>query len=155
KGQPNLQPIAGTGLLWAANTTSDVIVDTVNNAYYVLLSGRWYTAATLNGSWSYVASNALPAAFASIPASSPASVVLAAVAGTPQAREAVIENSIPQTAGVPLQGGPTFSAFYDGAPQWRPIAGTPLAYAVNSPTPIIKIDASTYYALRAGVWFTA
>ena len=44
KGQPNLQPIADTGLLWAANTTADVLVDTATNAYYVLVSGRWYTA---------------------------------------------------------------------------------------------------------------
>ena len=153
-GQPNLQPIAGTGLLWAANTTSDVIVDTSNNAYYVLLSGRWYTAGALNGPWSFVAGNALPAAFATIPASSPAGVVLAAVAGTPQAQEAVIENSIPQTATVPLQNGPTFSAVYDGAPQWRPISGTSLKYAVNSPTPIIWVDANTFFALRAGLWFT-
>ncbi len=154
-GPPNLQPIATTGLLWAANTTSDVIVDTSNNAYYVLLSGRWYTAPSLNGPWSFVAANALPPGFATIPPSSPAGVVLAAVAGTPQAQEATIENSIPQTARVPLQNGPTFSAVYDGAPQWRPIAGTPLKYAANSPTPIIQVDAATYYALRAGVWFTA
>lgn len=29
KGQPNLQPIGQTALLWASNTTADVIVDTV------------------------------------------------------------------------------------------------------------------------------
>ena len=155
KGQPNLQPIASTGLLWARNTTSDVLVDTASNTYYVLLSGRWYSAAGLSGPWTFVPSNALPASFASIPAGSPAGVVLAAVAGTPQAREAVIENSIPQTAAVPRSGGPTFTATYAGKPQWQPIAGTPLSYAENAPTPIIKIDANTYYALRAGVWFSA
>lgn len=64
--------------------------------------------------------------------------MLAAVAGTPQAREAVIENSIPQTAAVPRAGGPTFTAVYDGTPKWLSIAGTPLQYARNAPTPIIK-----------------
>jgi len=155
KGQPNLQPIASTGLLWATNTTADVIVDTSNNNYYVLISGRWFTAPALGGPWSFVASNALPAAFATIPATSPAGVVLAAVAGTPQAQEAVIENSVPQTATVQRVNGPSFMPSFDGTPQWTSIAGTPLAYVANSPTPIIRVNASAYYALSAGIWFTA
>jgi hypothetical protein len=81
--------------------------------------------------------------------------VLVAVAGTPQAQEAVIENSIPQTATIPRVNGPTFSPMFDGSPQFLPISGTSLQYVVNSPTPIIGVDATTYYALRAGVWFTA
>ncbi len=35
------------------------------------------------------------------------------------------------------------------------MAGTPLAYAVNSPTPIIRVDARTYYSLYNAVWFVA
>ena len=153
KGQPNLQPIANTGLLWAANTTSDVIVDTATSNYYVLISGRWYTAASLNGPWTYMPSTGLPAAFASIPPNSKAGVVLTAVAGTPQAKEAVIENSIPQTASIPRSGGPSFSSNFSGSPQLRPIAGTPLQYVFNSPTPVIRVDAKTWYALSNGVWF--
>ena len=45
KGQPDFVPIAGTQLLWAANTTSDALIDTTNNNYYVLMSGRWFRAA--------------------------------------------------------------------------------------------------------------
>ena len=155
KGQPNLQPIGGTTLLWATNTTADVIVDTATTDYYVLLSGRWYRAASLAGPWAFVASSALPPSFAQIPVGSPAGVVLAAVAGTPQAQEAVIENAIPQTATISRAKAPAFTASYDGAPQWSPIDGTPLQYAINSPAPIILVDPQTYYALRAGVWFTA
>jgi hypothetical protein len=73
--------------LWAANTTADVIVDTANNFYYILISGRWYRAASLDGPWSFVAGNHLPADFSRIPSSSPAGAVLACVAGTPQARK--------------------------------------------------------------------
>jgi hypothetical protein len=102
-----------------------------------------------------VPSTNLPADFASIPPGSPAGVVLAAVAGTPQAREAVISNSIPQTATVPLANPPAFTATYDGAPKLVPIAGTPLQYVANSPTPIIRVGASQWYAVRAGVWFTS
>jgi hypothetical protein len=155
KGPPDFQPISGTSLLWATNTTADVLVNTADNRTYVLLSGRWYNAPSLNGPWSYVASTSLPADFRNIPASSPAAVVLVAVAGTPQAQEAVIENSIPQTATIPRVNGPTFSPMFDGSPQFLPISGTSLQYVVNSPTPIIGVDATTYYALRAGVWFTA
>jgi len=80
---------------------------------------------------------------------------VAAVAGTPQAQEAVIANSIPQTATVPRVNGPVFTPVFDGAPQLRPIEGTPLEYVINSPTPIIQVNSYTYYALRAGVWYWA
>jgi hypothetical protein len=155
KGQPNLQPIEQTALLWVSNTTADVIVDTATNLYYVLISGRWYRASSLNGPWSFVAGNSLPPDFSRIPPGSPAGVVLASVAGTPQAREAVIADSIPQTATIRRKGGPVFTPVFDGAPQFRPIPETPLQYVFNSPTPIIRVDAHSFYALRAGVWFTA
>ncbi|HSQ09281.1 MAG TPA: hypothetical protein VLN25_01515 [Burkholderiaceae bacterium] len=156
KGQPNLVPITGTPLLWATNSATDVLVDTTNNAYYVLLSGRWYRAAGLAGPWSFIASNALPASFKQIPAKgSPASIVLASVAGTPQAQEAVIANSIPQTASVARAGGPIFAPEFDGAPVWQPVTSTSLFYAANARIPVIQVNPSSYYAVQAGVWFSA
>jgi LysM repeat protein len=153
KGQPNLVPIDGTALLWASNTKADVIVDTDDGSYYVLLAGRWFRAPALAGPWGYVASSALPKDFAKIPAHTPAGAVLASVAGTKQAQEAVIANSIPQTATVPLKGGPTFSLKTDGPPTVSLLKGTDLEYVVNSETPVIRVDGKTYYALQAGVWF--
>jgi hypothetical protein len=44
---------------------------------------------------------------------------------------------------------------YDGAPQFWPIDGTPLQYAINAPTPVVRVDLKTYYALSNGVWFVA
>jgi hypothetical protein len=155
KGQPDFVPITGTALLWAANTSSDVLIDTANNDYYVLLSGRWFRAAALSGPWSFVPNNALPVGFARIPPQSAAGAVLPTVAGTPQAQEAVISNSIPQTATVPLQGGPTFTPSFDGPPQFAPIAGTPLSYVANASEPLIQVGPDAYYAVVAGVWFTA
>jgi len=155
KGEPTFTPIAGTSLRWASNTASDVIFDTANNSYYVLLSGRWYQAAALTGPWTFVPSTSLPADFRKIPPTGPPSVVLACVAGTPQAQEAVIANSIPQTATVPRVNGPKFTPVFDGAPQLQPIAGTTLQYVVNSPMPIIQVNATLYYVLQAGVWFYA
>ncbi len=153
KGKPNLVPIEGTSLLWASNTSADVIVDTDDNSYYVLLAGRWFRAADLKGPWTYVASNGLPASFAKIPPKSPSGVVLAAVAGTKQAKEAVIANSIPQTATVPRKGGPSFTLKTDGPPTVELLKGTDLQYVVNSETPVIRVDGKTFYALQAGVWF--
>src|SRR5215475_1594349 len=157
QGQPSFTPITGTSLQWASNTTADVILDTGSGNYYILVAGRWYRAPALTsaGPWTYVASNTLPADFKRIPANSPAGVVLASVAGTPQAQEALIANSIPQTATIQLVNGPKFTPVFDGPPQFQPIPSTTLQYVVNSPTPIILVDANTYYALTAGVWFTA
>lgn len=155
KGQPNFVPIAGTGLLWADNTTADVLVNTGNNDYYTLLSGRWYRAAGLKGPWTHVPANALPADFGRIPKNAPAGVILASIAGTPQAEEALIANSIPQTAVVPLSNGPKFTPSFDGAPQFRPVDGTALQYVVNASVPIIQLNPGAYYAVQAGVWFTA
>ena len=97
----------------------------------------------------------MPPDFARIPTSSPAAVVLAAVAGTPQAQEAVIANSVPQTATVPLANGPTFVPSFDGAPQFKPIADTPLSATTNASVPIIQVDPNNFYAVSSGVWFTA
>ena len=155
KGQPDFVPIVGTQLLWASNTTSDVLIDISTNTYYVLLAGRWFRGPAMTGPWTFVASNALPADFSRIPAASLAGAVLPTVAGTPQAQAAAIENSIPQTATVPLKGGPTFTPNFDGAPQFVPVAGTPLTYAVNSSEPLIQVVPNAYYAVTAGVWFTA
>ena len=154
-GQPDFAPIAGTSLRWATNTGADVLQDAATNNYYVLLAGRWFTSAKLIGPWTFVASNALPADFARIPVTSLAAAVLPAVAGTAQAKEALVDNRIPQTAIVPLANGPTFAATYDGAPQFAPIAGTTLKYALNAPMPVIATAAGALYAVKAGVWFTA
>ncbi len=155
KGAPEFVPIVGTGLLWAANTSGDMLRAGANGDYFVLLAGRWFRSGALTGPWTYVAANALPADFARIPPGSLAGAVLPAVAGTPQAREALVENAIPQTATVPLKNGPTFVAKYDGAPQFAPIPGTALSYAVNARVPVIRSSGNVFHALRAGIWFTA
>src|SRR5262247_3539107 len=156
QGQPTFTSITGTGLQWASNTTADVILDTGSGNYYILVAGRWYRAPALTsaGPWTYVASNTLPPDFKRIPVNSPAGVVLASVAGTPQAQEALIANSIPQTATIPLVNGPKFSPVIDGTPQFRPIPNTSLTYVVNSATPIIVVNPNSYYAVTGGIWFT-
>ena len=155
KGQPDFVPIIGTSLLWAANTTSDVLVDTASKDYFVLLAGRWFRGGDLNGQWTFVAGNALPPDFANIPPTSLAGAVLQTVAGTAQAKQALNENSIAQTATVPRKNGPTFAPKFDGAPQFAPIAGTSLTYVSNASAPIFRVAPDSFYAVSTGVWFTA
>jgi hypothetical protein len=154
-GQPDFVPIVGTQLLWASNTTSDVLIDTRTNDFYALLAGRWFRAIGMDGPWTFVANDALPGDFAHIPPHSLAGAVLPTVAGTVEAQEAMIANSIPQTATIPRAGGPQFKPSFDGAPDYATIPDTSLAYVVNSGTPIIRVTPTSYYGVSGGVWFTA
>jgi len=155
QGAPQYAAIAGTNLLYVTNTTGNVFKSSVDNQTYLLVSGRWFRAKTEAGPWSYVASNALPADFARIPDDSPKENVKAAVAGTEQAREAAIAASIPQVAAVTTAGTTMPAPKFDGNPQFRPIESTALSYVVNTPTPIIKVNDTTFFAVANGVWFVA
>ncbi|GGF46667.1 hypothetical protein GCM10007301_02710 [Azorhizobium oxalatiphilum] len=152
-GQPEMLPVAGTSLLSMNNADHAVFMDPNSNTYYVLISGRWFSSASLDGSWSYVANDALPADFAKISPNDPKGNVLISVAGTPQAKEAAIAATIPQTAEV--KRSTTAKVSYDGEPKFVAIAGTALSYAVNTPQPVIQVDRNTYYMVSGGVWFTA
>lgn len=154
-GEPQFASIPGTQLAYVDNTASDVFVDQAHGlTWYVLISGRWFTSESTNGPWRYVAGESLPADFANIPSDSPKSAVLASIPGTPEAREALIANSIPQTATVNSKNT-VLHLDYDGAPQFRSIEGTALSYAWNTEVPVIRVDATAYYAVQNGVWFTA
>ena len=154
-GQPDFQPVVGTQLLWAANTTSDVLIDIANNNYYVPISGRSFLSNALTGSLTFVANNALRRTSCTSRRNPLPGPVLPTVAGMPQAQEAVISNSIPQTATVPRKNGPTFTPNFDGPPQLMPIDGTSLWYVANSSEPVIQAAPDALYSVVAGVWFTA
>lgn len=152
-GQPQFEPIPGTSLAYVANSPADVFIEN-NSTWFVLISGRWFSADSTQGPWTYVAADALPADFAKIPPDSPKSAVLASVAGTPEARESLIANAIPQTASINVNQA-RFTASYDGDPDFVAISGTSLSYARNSAVPVIRVDASHYLAVSNGVWFAA
>jgi hypothetical protein len=154
RGPIQYAPIAGTGLLYAVNTTGNLFKSLHDQQNYVLISGRWYRSATLSGPWRFVPGNKLPTDFASMPDDSPKENVKASVPGTLQAQEALIANSIPESTAVQRTNQWTAPQF-DGAMQLAPIAGTPLSYVVNSPTPIIEVDPQTWYACDNGVWYVA
>ena len=155
QGQPVYDPVYGTSLVYVANAGSDIFKDNANNEYYILIAGRWFQSQSLqNGPWTYVPGSSLPAAFAQIPPYSPKANVLVSVPGTPQAKEALIANQIPQTATI-SRSAATLAVTYSGAPIFQPIQGTDLTYAVNTPTPVINVPGNTYYAVQNAVWFVS
>jgi len=153
EGAANFVPIDGTQLLYVSNTTANVFRSLTDQNLYVLLSGRWYRASGTQGPWTHVPGGQLPADFKAIPDSSPKENVKASIPGTPQAQEALIANEIPQTATVRRETTMAERVQYDGEPQFVPIEGTPLAYAKNCGTPVIRVDDVTYYAIEDAVWF--
>ena len=152
-GAPNWVPIDGTQLLYVKNTTGRVFKSIADQKTYVVLSGRWFSAPGAEGPWGYVPFDALPKDFASIPDDSPMENVKASVPGTQQAQEAVVANSIPQTAGVKIAETKPQPVKVDGQPQMKPIEGTQLQYVVNASSPIIMVTPSAYYLCQNGVWF--
>lgn len=154
KGVANMLAITGTDLLYLPNSDDAIFYDLDDANYYVLISGRWFKGLSLYGPWTYVAQTALPADFKKIPPENPKAAVLCSIAGTPQAQEALIANSIPQTATIELDKA-KLTVEYGGVPQFAPIAGTSLQYATNSQTVVIRVKSNAYYACEGGLWFVS
>ncbi len=143
--------IAGTGLQYVRNTGADLFFDAANGHFYYLVSGRWFSAVGLDGPWTY-ATDSLPPDFARIPPNGPHGAVVASVPGTVDAELAVLKAQIP-TQGT-LKRSATLTVTYAGKPEFRPIPGTPMTYAVNTSSEVIGVE-GRYYACYQGAWFVS
>jgi len=153
-GQPVYAQIPDTQLEYATNTNSVVFVYKPTQQFYYLTSGRWFNAPDLQGSWTYATPN-LPADFAKIPVTSPASAILATVPGTEQAKDAVLLAQIPTTMTVkPTEAAAKVKVAYAGDPKFEAIKGTSMQYATNTADKVIELE-GTYYLCLQGVWFMA
>jgi hypothetical protein len=150
-GKIQFAPIEGTGLLYASNTPSRVFLEINTQEYFILISGRWFTATKLSGPWTFIASEKLPTDFKNIPPGSERDDILASVAGTVPAKEAIFDAQIPQMAEVDRSQTST-QVEYDGDPQFEPIGITGMEYAVNTATAVIRVY-GRYYDCDQGVWF--
>lgn len=151
-GAPHFAPVAGTALQRVDNTGSALFRDPSQGKYYLLLSGRWFAAADLQGPWTY-ATDTLPPDFVAIRDGTPEATVLPSVPGTVAAQEAVLKAAIPTTATL-KRGAATPEITYSGPPQFEPVPGTSIRYAVNTGAQVLLIG-GRYYACDHGAWFVA
>ncbi|MEE8524459.1 MAG: hypothetical protein V3T72_11050 [Thermoanaerobaculia bacterium] len=151
-GAPELTPIAGTRLMWAQNTDSDLFLYGGDGSYYYLVSGRWFRSRTLDGPWEF-ATTELPEEFSDIPPDHPRASVLASVPGSAQAEEAVRLARVPTKATVQRSEAEAEVA-YQGEPEFAAIEDTSMAYATNTSSDVIRFG-DLYYLCLQGVWFVS
>ena len=147
-GSPGFRSVGPSALEYISDTESDVF--RYEHMLYYLVSGRWFSAAQLSGPWTHVTE--LPQVFASIPADHEKAHVLAAIAGTEEARLAVLEASIPRKATVSRDAGDKVNVLFQGDPVFEPIEGTDMQRAVNSYDDIILVE-DEYYLCQSAVWY--
>ncbi len=151
-GLPKYSSIKNTSLLFMTNTDDDIIMDIDTQEYYALISGRWYKSKDLySDNWTFVSPDSLPEDFSNIPEDSPISNVRVSISGTKEAKEAVLETKIPQTAEIDRSTA-TLEVVYDGDPIFEEIKGTNIMYATNTDKDVLLID-NTYYCCDNAVWF--
>jgi hypothetical protein len=153
EGPPEYASIYGVDIFYVSNTESDLFMHIDTQQYYALLSGRWYTCESLTGQWSFIPGGNLPGDFAKIPPGSAKDYVLVSVPDTVQAKEAVLETYIPQTATV-KRSEAKVDVTYDGNPKFVKIKETDLHYAVNTSYSVIRYG-SKFYCCNDGVWFVS
>ncbi len=153
-GDPDYQSIEGTSLLYVKNTESDILIDINSQKHYTLLAGRWYQSKTLaDGDWNFTEPTELPDDFSKIPDSSDMSNVRANIPGTPEAQDALLEQSIPQTAAVD-RATAAVEVKYGGDPEFKLVDGTDVYYAVNSDKQVLRIK-NKYYCVDDAIWFVS
>jgi len=154
-GVPSWAPVEGMDLLYLDNTDSNAFLELSTQKYYVLLSGRWYRSEGMLGElqWTHVPNDELPEPFGNVPEDSVNGAILSQVAGTSQARDAVLDNTIPQTAAIDRSDA-SFSVEYDGSPDFAPIEEINVEYAQNTASAVFRYG-SLYYACDDGVWYVS
>jgi hypothetical protein len=148
RGKEQFEDIPETSIEVVTNTRYDLF--RFENRYYILISGRWFTATDLNRNWSAVEN--LPGDFARIPRDHEKSYVRASVPGTREAKTALIEAALPRLVELDPAGADGVSVNYVGEPSFVPIEGTILRRAENTPYQVIAHN-NFYYLCFEGGWY--
>jgi hypothetical protein len=149
-GEMVLEAVGSGGLEYVSNTGRDLF--RWSGRWYLLAAGRWFHTKNVDRKWYAV--KELPAVFANIPEDHPRGRVLAAVPGTPAARLARIEASIPRTARISLADASELEIPYAGEPSFVEIQGTGLRRAENTPFQVIQHN-NFFYLCHEGAWYSS
>jgi hypothetical protein len=153
EGQGELAFIDDTNLMYLMNSEDDAFVDSSAQRIYLLLAGRWYTATSKLGPWSYIPSKDLPEDFRKIAPDFERPHVLASVSGRDEAHFARLNTFIPETAAINRKTA-TLDVVYSGEPLFIPVEKTGIEFATNTPFQVLKVE-GRYLCCHDGVWFDA
>jgi hypothetical protein len=151
-GTPELENIPGAdGLQFVSNTQSPLFY--YQDRWYFLTAGRWFITDDLTAdSWKLQVE--LPEAFAGIPEAHGMAYVRVSIAGTLEARTAIVEASLPSKKVVEKGAQLDLENDFDGEPSFQPIDGTQVARAINTSHDIIEYQ-NNYYLCYEGAWYQA
>ena len=150
-GDPEFEQVGNLDLEYVTNTDSQLFK--ADDIYYFLVSGRWFSNDELTGSWQ--SADELPDAFSNIPRDHLKAEVLVAVAGTPEAKMAMIDAQIPKKTEMPMDTALPIEVSYNGEPSFEPIPNTQgVSRAVNTPYDIVQVG-QMYYLCYSGAWYVA
>jgi len=152
-GAPAWRPIGNGDLLYVENTETPIVREVETNDVYILTAGRWFRSRSLDGPWTFVRPDELPASFRDLPPASDLGGVRVSVAGTREAEDAVLDSQVPQTAAI-QRSEASLEVSYDGDPRFERIEGTSVDHAVNTGSQVLRIE-GRYYACDNGVWFAS
>ena len=151
-GVLKFDPIVANQLEGASNTSSLLFRDHEGSCY-LLVSGRWLTAESVDSAeWTFLVPEQLPPAFASIPESSRWAEALASVPNTPANRIALLATSLPSERTLPRST--TISIQWQGEPQFIATDSPALFCATNANALVLKLE-KDFYCNSLDVWFVA
>ena len=151
-GALKFDPIVANQLEGAANTSSLLFRDR-EGTYYLLVSGRWLTADSVDSAaWTFLDPAQLPPAFALIPESSRWAEALASVPNTPANNIALLATSFPSERTLPRST--TISVEWQGEPQFIATDLPTLFCATNSNALVLKLE-KDFYCNSLDAWFAA
>ena len=153
QGEPELQTIPGTELQWVANASEPMIY--FDGQYYLLLSGRWFSAPVLtdDARWQY-ATPKLPADFSRLPKAAPFAALRASVPGTEEAKAAVAAWQKPHAHSVALESE-LEPVEWVNEPGLTPVKGTSLQRARNSHSEVLATPDHRYWRCEKRAWYVS
>ncbi len=144
-GEPVLTPTGAPGLSFAVNTNWDVFTD--HDTWYLLNNGFWYSAPQSTGPYTPVTH--LPAEFNALPKT-------ANFHNVNQHVPAKLPTSKDPVPKIFVSTKPAAIIVSDGAPNFKPVAGTGLQRVTNTPSILFFYPSSgQFYVQLSGRWFSS